>query len=72
MDGTSRLLAVDVTVSNSAVQFGAPKMLLSGLLNLPGVRNFDVAADGTRFIVSALATTSALDAPILIVANWDP
>jgi hypothetical protein len=70
IDVAGMLHAVDVTLGAS-VDAGPPRPLFAvqSTANGPGAWNDDVAADGTRFLVSPDAT-SATQREISVVLNW--
>ena len=62
-----RLVAVDVTLGESDVTFGAPKPLFPLHSRMVG-NLYDVAADGQHFVVNQL--TEQTSVPAVIVSNW--
>ena len=73
--GNSRVMAVDVT-SGDPPRFGKPTQLFEvGLVAHPDRGSFaafeyDVAADGSRFLVNRLV--SPADTSLTIIVNWSP
>jgi predicted Ser/Thr protein kinase len=70
-DSTGQMMAVDVIEAGGGrFRAGVPKLLFAGLQAL-SPHNYDVAGDGTRFVVVTtpgnIATTVA---PINVVMNW--
>ena len=68
-DGGGELMAVDVSGTiGGEFRPGPPREVFAGLRGLGG-HNFDVSADGRRFLVitEGLETSSA---PIVVVLNW--
>ena len=66
-----KVMAVDVGASPS-FKAGIPKALFLAPLaasNLPNLPNWDVSADGQRFLIDANPEDPGL-APITIVTNW--
>ena len=54
---------------NSSVEAGVPKVLFELEQPLPSLSQFDVTADGQRFIMAIPAEEDA-NPPIIIVTNW--
>lgn len=70
-DQTGQMMAVDV-IEASAGRFkaGVPKQLFGGLQSL-SPHNYDIAPDGTRFvIITTPGNTAGRLAPITLLTNW--
>jgi tRNA A-37 threonylcarbamoyl transferase component Bud32 len=70
-DRTGQMMAVDVIEAGGGrFRAGAPKQLFAGLQAL-GPHNYDVAGDGTRFVVVTMPGNLGITlAPINVVMNW--
>ncbi len=67
LDMTSHINAASVVENGSGLDFGPPQALFAVTLR-PGRRSYDVAADGQKFLVNALADE---DSPtVMLVNNW--
>ena len=60
-------LTVPIRVVNETVEAGRAQPLFEA--GMPLGLNYDVTADGQRFIVNAF-TEEALSSPITVVLNW--
>jgi hypothetical protein len=76
MSADSKLMAVEVKTAPT-FEAGTPKALFDpqtlGRRNYGFPRyDYDVAADGKRFLVNSVSTTpeSSASAPITVVVNW--
>jgi len=64
-DGTAMAVEVD---TNGTFHAGAPKAMFKAP---PGVKFWDVAPDGKRFLMAApSATKASAQAPFTVVLNW--
>ena len=61
-----KLMAVDVKANGSSFEPGVPRLLFE---RSGGAGDFDVSADGQRFLIPVLVEESAPD-PITVVLNW--
>jgi hypothetical protein len=61
-------MAVDVTATGAAFQAGVPKQLFA---LPPNVGDWDVAADGKRFLAAVPPVQQTTQTPITIVLNWE-
>jgi Tol biopolymer transport system component len=70
ISGDQKLMAVEVT-SGPAFKAGIPKPLFQTRLRpgAGGYFNWDVSADGKRFLINTPAAASA-EAPVTVVTNW--
>jgi hypothetical protein len=59
-------MSADVDGSGTAFQPGVPKQLVAAP---PGVGDWDVTADGKRFLMAVPSARTA-DTPITVVINW--
>ncbi len=62
------MMAADVTLA-STVSLGVPHELFRTPLTNAVVSQYDVTADGQRFLI-AMPLESTGDAPITVVLNW--
>src|SRR5579864_2331049 len=60
-------MAVDVTATGAAFQAGVPKQLFAPP---PNVSDWDVTADGKRFLAAVPPGQQATQTPITVVLNW--
>jgi serine/threonine protein kinase len=60
-------MAVDVTATGAAFQAGVPKQLFA---TPPNVGDWDVTADGKRFLAAVPPGQQATQTPITVVLNW--
>jgi hypothetical protein len=65
-------MAVPVDPRGATWNSGSPAKVLEGLyLNQGGgIRNYDVSADGRRFLMVKLPANSGAAAQIVVVQNW--
>ena len=70
-DSSGTMMAVDLTgtVPGGAFTAGASQRLFPGLVDSPP-HNFDVAADGRRFLIVTGRSPRDELAPIVVVLNW--
>jgi Tol biopolymer transport system component len=70
-DGAGPMMAVDLTGTVPGGQFkaGTSQQLFTGLMNLPP-HNFDLSADGKRFLVVSGRDLAGAPSPIVVVLNW--
>ncbi len=61
-------MAVDVTITGTAFQAGVPKQLFA---LPPNVGDWDVTADGKRFIAAVPPAQQNVQTPITVVLNWE-
>ncbi len=61
-------MAVDVTTTGAAFQAGVPKQLFA---LPPNVGDWDVTADGKRFIAGVPPAQQNVQTPITVVLNWE-
>src|SRR5579863_3331488 len=61
-------MAVDVTTTGAAFQAGVPKQLFA---LPPNVGDWDVTADGKRFLAAVPPVQQATVTPITVVLNWE-
>src|SRR5579863_9085055 len=61
-------MAVDVTASGAAFQAGVPKQLFA---LPPNVGDWDVTADGKRFLAAVPPVQQTTVTPITVVLNWE-
>ena len=61
-------MVVDVTTAGAAYQAGVPKQLFA---LPPNVGDWDVTADGKRFIVGVPPVQQTAQTPITVVLNWE-
>jgi len=61
-------MAVDVTAAGAAFQAGVPKQLF---VLPPNVGDWDVTADGKRFLVAVPPAQQTAETPITVVLNWE-
>ena len=61
-------MAVDVSTTGAALQAGVPKQLFA---LPPNVGEWDVTADGKRFIVGVPPVQQTAQTPITVVLNWE-
>jgi hypothetical protein len=60
-----RLMAVQVNAVAWSLHPGAPTMLFETMLRPDVARNFDVTADGQRFLLN-----QPMETPITAIVNW--
>ena len=60
-------VAVDVSENGTAFQAGVPKQLFTAPA---GVGDWDVTADGKRFLMAVPLGAKTADEPITVVLNW--
>jgi hypothetical protein len=60
-------MAVDVTTTGAAFQAGVPKQLFAPP---PNVGDWDVTADGKRFLAAVPPVQQTTQTPITVVLNW--
>ena len=64
-----KLMAVDVAAHGDTFEAGVPRVLFqTSMVQAPG-RNYDVSADGKRFLVDSTVEQQEI-APITLVQNW--
>ncbi|MCU0248401.1 MAG: hypothetical protein MUC42_17665 [Bryobacter sp.] len=70
LDATGRMMAVPVESAAGGLRFGKPKLLFQTRLS-PEVpnRQYDVTADGTRFLI-ADPNTDVVSPPFTVILNW--
>jgi eukaryotic-like serine/threonine-protein kinase len=61
-------MAVDVTTTGAAFQAGVPKQLFA---MPPNVGDWDVTADGKRFLAAVPPVQQTAQTPITVVLNWE-
>ena len=61
-------MAVDVTTTGAAFQAGVPKQLFA---LPPNVGDWDVTADGKRFLAAVPPVQQTTQTPITVVLNWE-
>jgi serine/threonine protein kinase/Tol biopolymer transport system component len=61
-------MAVDVTTTGAAFQAGVPKQLFA---LPPNVGDWDMTADGKRFLAAVPPVQQTAQTPITVVLNWD-
>ena len=61
-------MAVDVTTTGAAFQAGVPKQLFA---LTPNVGDWDVTADGKRFLAAVPPVQQTAQTPITVVLNWE-
>ena len=68
------LMSVAVEPAGQAFRWGSAKKLFegsySGFQGLTGPRNYDVSADGQRFLMLKDETSEQAAGPLIIVENW--
>jgi hypothetical protein len=72
-DGATRLMAVPLTVSESALTPGTPRQLfqVKGLSNTGPARGYDVTSDGQRFLfVRIIDVPPSPQPPMVLVQNF--
>jgi Tol biopolymer transport system component len=69
LDSEKRLVAVDVKTAGPIFEVGVPHALFQTHLENPSAYNYDVAADGQRFLCNDTPENSTTD--ITLVVNWD-
>ena len=72
-DGATRLMAVPLTVSDSALTAGTPRQLFEakGLASTGPARGYDVTSDGQRFLfVRSIDVPPPPPAPMVLVQNF--
>jgi Tol biopolymer transport system component len=69
VDKDWHLLAVPVSASSGRLEAGTPRVLFDAHMRDLGQRQYDVTADGTRFLVSRLVNRENLS-PITLVLDW--
>jgi Tol biopolymer transport system component len=69
LDGSDKMIAVDVNTSGGAVQLGTPHVLFQA----PGIQRdfgpYDVTADGKKFIINSGNLKEGTE-PMTLVLNW--
>jgi len=65
-DPTGSPMAVDMSGNGSAFQVGVPKQLFAA----PQNTDWDVTADGNRFLMTVAPAKQGAQAPITVVLNW--
>jgi hypothetical protein len=63
-------MAVDLTVKETMLEAGLPRLLFGPIIGVSG-RNDAVSADGKRFL-TLMRPGRRTDAPITLVQNWRP
>ena len=65
-----KLMALEVNGSSGTFEAGIPKALFDLRINSPnGFSDYDVTADGQRFLVNTLVEQNARS-PVTVVMNW--
>jgi eukaryotic-like serine/threonine-protein kinase len=68
LDGAGRVTAIPVTWTLDEVALGAPAPLFDGRVEGDSRRQYDISADGSRFLLNRSPTLDTL--PIAIVLDW--
>lgn len=71
LSADGKMMVAGIQTVGAALQAEVPRTLFQAVLRTTGAQNYDVAADGKRFLLNVPVQDSARE-PITVVLNWRP